>query len=114
MALGLPLGNTHRGVSRRTSSPELGGRNVELSMLQAALDGVGAGRGRLVGVERDAGVGKTRLVEYFTGHAMGARAERRRSPPENLPALRVHLGYPLRWHKRLPSTNLLGWSRGRG
>jgi hypothetical protein len=73
MALGLPLGNTHR-VSRRTSSPELGGRNVELSMLQAALDDVGAGRGRLVGVERDAGVGKTRLVEYFTGHAVGARA----------------------------------------
>ena len=66
------LGDTG-GVSRRISSPELIGRAAELSSLHAALDDVRAGLGRVVVVEGDAGLGKTRLVEHFTGQASGVR-----------------------------------------
>jgi DNA-binding CsgD family transcriptional regulator len=60
-------------VSRRISSPELIGRAAELSSLDAALDDARAGRGRVVLVEGDAGLGKTRLVEHFTSKASGVR-----------------------------------------
>ena len=60
-------------MSRRISSPELIGRAAELSSLHAALDDARAGQGRVVVVEGDAGLGKTRLVEHFTSHAAGVR-----------------------------------------
>jgi DNA-binding CsgD family transcriptional regulator/tetratricopeptide (TPR) repeat protein len=60
-------------VSRRISSPELIGRAAELSSLHAALDDARAGHGRVVVVEGDAGLGKTRLVEHFTSQAAGVR-----------------------------------------
>jgi DNA-binding CsgD family transcriptional regulator len=49
------------------------GRTAELSSLHAALDDARAGQGRLVLIEGDAGLGKTRLVEHFTRQAIGAR-----------------------------------------
>ena len=61
------------GVSRRISSPELFGRAAELSSLGAALEDARAGQGRVVLVEGDAGLGKTRLVEYFISQASGIR-----------------------------------------
>jgi hypothetical protein len=60
-------------VSRRISSPELIGRAAEVAALGAALADVRCGRGRLVLVEGDAGIGKTRLVEEFTAQADGVR-----------------------------------------
>jgi predicted ATPase len=60
-------------VSRRISSPGLIGRAAELSSLHAALEDARAGRGRVVLVEGDAGLGKTRLVEHFTSQAAGVR-----------------------------------------
>jgi DNA-binding CsgD family transcriptional regulator len=60
-------------VSRRISSPELIGRAAELSSLHAALEDARAGQGRVVVVEGDAGLGKTRLVEHFTSQAGGVR-----------------------------------------
>jgi DNA-binding CsgD family transcriptional regulator len=60
-------------VSRRISSPELIGRAAEVAALDAAWADVRCGRGRLVLVEGDAGIGKTRLVQEFTGQAEGAR-----------------------------------------
>jgi DNA-binding CsgD family transcriptional regulator len=59
-------------VSRRISSPELIGRAAELSTLHTALDDARAGQGRVVLVEGDAGLGKTRLVEHFTSKVSGA------------------------------------------
>jgi DNA-binding NarL/FixJ family response regulator/energy-coupling factor transporter ATP-binding protein EcfA2 len=50
------------------------GRQAELAALRAALDEVTAGGGRLVLVLGDAGVGKTRLVQAFTGLARAAGA----------------------------------------
>ncbi len=61
------------GVSRRISSPELIGRAAEVAALAAALADAQRGRGRLVLVEGDAGIGKTRLVEDFAAQANGAR-----------------------------------------
>jgi DNA-binding CsgD family transcriptional regulator len=61
------------GMSRRISSPELIGRAAELSSLDAALDDTRAGQGRVVLVEGDAGLGKTRLVEHFISQAGGIR-----------------------------------------
>ena len=60
-------------MSRRICSPELIGRAAELAALGAALADVRCGQGRLVLVEGDAGIGKTRLVEEFTGQADGVR-----------------------------------------
>ena len=54
-------------MTRRVSGPELVGRRAEL----AALDGFLSGSGRLVIVDGDAGVGKTRLVQAFTERAAG-------------------------------------------
>jgi predicted ATPase len=55
------------------SSPELIGRAAELSSLAVALDDVRARQGRVVLVEGDAGLGKTRLVEHFTSTASGVQ-----------------------------------------
>jgi DNA-binding CsgD family transcriptional regulator len=60
-------------VSRRISSPQLIGRAAEVAALGAALADAQRGRGRLVLVEGDAGIGKTRLVEDFTAQADRAR-----------------------------------------
>jgi DNA-binding CsgD family transcriptional regulator len=60
-------------VSRRISSPELIGRAAEVAALGAALADVRRGQGRLVLVEGDAGIGKTRLVEEFTAQVDGVR-----------------------------------------
>jgi DNA-binding CsgD family transcriptional regulator len=61
------------GVSRRICSPELIGRAAEVAAIGAALADARRGRGRLVLVEGDAGIGKTRLVEEFTARADGVR-----------------------------------------
>jgi len=60
-------------MSRRISSPELIGRAAEVAALDAALADARRGRGRLVLVEGDAGIGKTRLVEDFTARMDEAR-----------------------------------------
>jgi DNA-binding CsgD family transcriptional regulator len=60
-------------VSRRISSPELIGRAAEVAALSAALADARRGRGRLVLIEGDAGIGKTRLVEEFTARLDGVR-----------------------------------------
>ncbi|OLF13532.1 helix-turn-helix transcriptional regulator [Actinophytocola xanthii] len=49
----------------RVSGPDLVGRRAELAALEACLPG----RGRLVIIDGDAGVGKTRLVQTFAEHA---------------------------------------------
>src|SRR5689334_6146158 len=46
---------------------------AELAALGAALADARCGRGRLVLVEGDAGIGKTRLLDEFTGRADGVR-----------------------------------------
>jgi DNA-binding NarL/FixJ family response regulator len=51
------------------SVPELIGRRGELAVLNAALSDAADGAGRLVLVEGDAGVGKTRLVQEFADQA---------------------------------------------
>ncbi|HEV8222930.1 MAG TPA: AAA family ATPase, partial [Streptosporangiaceae bacterium] len=56
-------------MSRRISSPELIGRDAELSLLHAALAQARDSEGRVVLIEGDAGLGKTRLVEHFTSQA---------------------------------------------
>ena len=56
-------------MSRRISSPELIGRDAELSFLHAALAQARDSDGRVVLIEGDAGLGKTRLVEHFTSQA---------------------------------------------
>ena len=60
-------------MTRRICSPELIGRAAETAALGAALADVRCGCGRLVLVEGDAGIGKTRLLEEFTAHANGVR-----------------------------------------
>ena len=56
-------------MPRRVSAPELIGRRAELAVLDAALTDAAGGAGRLVLVEGDAGVGKTRLVQRFAERA---------------------------------------------
>jgi DNA-binding NarL/FixJ family response regulator len=51
------------------STPEIVGRRGELAVLADALADAAAGTGRLVLVEGDAGVGKTRLVQEFADRA---------------------------------------------
>ncbi|MFD9330913.1 AAA family ATPase [Streptomyces sp. NPDC060065] len=62
------------------SSPVMVGRSLELAVLDAALHRADGGEGRLVVVEGDAGIGKTRLVDSFAR----AAAER---------GVRVPVGY---------------------
>lgn len=57
-------------VARRVSVPELIGRQAELTALRAAFDDPG----RLVLIQGDAGVGKTRLVQTFAEHAVASGA----------------------------------------
>jgi DNA-binding CsgD family transcriptional regulator len=54
---------------RRRECPELVGRNAERSLLLTALDDARRGRGRLVLVTGEAGVGKTRLVTELAQEA---------------------------------------------
>jgi predicted ATPase len=56
------------------SVAELVGRRDELAVLDAALSDTAAGAGRLVLVEGDAGVGKSRLIKAFTSRAATAGA----------------------------------------
>jgi hypothetical protein len=56
-------------MNRRISSTELIGRDAEQSLLHAALAEARDGHGRVVLIEGDAGLGKTRLVEHFTSQA---------------------------------------------
>ena len=60
-------------MTRRIRSPELIGRAAETAALRAALADVRCGHGRLVLVEGDAGIGKTRLLEEFTTQAKEVR-----------------------------------------
>jgi DNA-binding CsgD family transcriptional regulator/tetratricopeptide (TPR) repeat protein len=62
-------------VSRRVSSPVLVGRDAELAELLAAGDDAAAGRGGLLVVEGEAGIGKSRLVSEFATRAAGVGAE---------------------------------------
>jgi DNA-binding CsgD family transcriptional regulator len=60
-------------VGGRIYSSGLIGRAAEIAALRAELAEAQAGRGRLVLVEGDAGIGKTRLVEEFTTGLEGVR-----------------------------------------
>ena len=60
-------------MGRRICSPELIGRAAEQAALGAALADVRCGQGRLVLIEGDAGIGKTRLLEDFTAQLDGVR-----------------------------------------
>ena len=53
-------------MSRRVASPVLVGRASDLGDLMSALDGASGGRGALVLVEGEAGIGKSRLIDEFT------------------------------------------------
>ena len=61
------LHEAKRRAGRRARNPESGlvGRHAELAMLHANLDEALNGRGRVVGVSGDAGVGKSRLIAEF-------------------------------------------------
>jgi ATP/maltotriose-dependent transcriptional regulator MalT len=59
-------------VRQRVSSPRLVGRGPELAVLEAALADARRGSGRLVLIEADAGLGKTRLVDEFLSGVEGA------------------------------------------
>jgi DNA-binding CsgD family transcriptional regulator/tetratricopeptide (TPR) repeat protein len=93
---------------RSCSSPLLIGRSAELAALEAALEAASRGQGRLVVVEGDAGIGKSRLVETFTASAAtkGARVLVGCCPPlvEDLPYAPVldilrQLGEPAGTHQ---------------
>ena len=49
-------------VASRVSSPVLIGRDAEVARLSAAIDAARAGRGQVLLVAGEAGVGKTRLI----------------------------------------------------
>ncbi len=63
-------------MSRRITSPELVGRTDQLRQLAALMEQARAGSGRVVVIQGDAGVGKTRLVEEFVSHQSGVRVLR--------------------------------------
>lgn len=58
-------------MTRRVSSPDLVGRGEQLAVLERALSDAASGTPRLVLVEGEAGIGKTRLVSEFTAEAAG-------------------------------------------
>lgn len=60
---------TERQVPRRRAARPFVGRARELEELQAALDEAAAGRGSVVVVTGEAGIGKTRLLQELTAHA---------------------------------------------
>jgi len=60
-------------MTRRICSPELIGRAAETAALGAALSDARCGHGRVVLVEGDAGIGKTRLLEEFAAQAKEVR-----------------------------------------
>ena len=53
------------GVTRRISSPEFVGRQVEIERLALAFDGALAGRDAVVLISGEAGIGKSRLAKEF-------------------------------------------------
>ena len=61
-------------MARRVSVPELIGRRAELAALLSELADTVTGGGRLMLIQGDAGVGKTRLVQTFAERAAGAGA----------------------------------------
>ncbi|WP_433558626.1 helix-turn-helix transcriptional regulator [Pseudonocardia xinjiangensis] len=61
-------------MTERLASPPLVGRDDDLALLTATLDGVQQGRMATVFLVGDAGVGKTRLVQHLVGRADGADA----------------------------------------
>jgi DNA-binding CsgD family transcriptional regulator len=71
-----PVGAILTAVSRRITSPALIGRADELARLDASLGAARDGAGRVVLVEGDAGVGKTRLVEHFVSRWSDVRVLR--------------------------------------
>jgi DNA-binding CsgD family transcriptional regulator len=62
-------------MSRRASAPELVGRDRELSELIDALAEADAGRGGLVVIEGEAGIGKSRLVGELVARSVTAGAD---------------------------------------
>jgi DNA-binding SARP family transcriptional activator len=69
------LGALDPGISVATDAP-LFGRGPEMARLRAVLDDAGSGRGRVVTIVGEAGVGKTRLVGELASlvQAVGRRA----------------------------------------
>src|SRR5215475_12340305 len=55
--------------SREVRASAFVGREEELRLLEAELTEAAAGRGRLVGIAGDPGIGKTRVVEEFIARA---------------------------------------------
>src|SRR5215203_3331539 len=60
--VGGPRARPYHAAVSRVTSPELIGREAELQALAGALDAARTGRGSLIVVGGEAGVGKTRLV----------------------------------------------------
>ena len=69
-----------RGHTSATARPALPGRDRELAALDAALERAATGRVKLVVVEGEAGIGKSRLLETWAAdaEATGARVLRAR------------------------------------
>lgn len=59
-------------MNERSASPLFVGREAELTRLHAALSDALAGRGRIVLIEGDVGMGKTRLCQQFAASASDA------------------------------------------
>ena len=62
------------GLSPANPSPVFVGREAALSVLEAAFDAAAAGRGRVIGVSGEAGIGKTSLVDRFVAGVPGEAA----------------------------------------
>jgi class 3 adenylate cyclase/tetratricopeptide (TPR) repeat protein len=62
-----------RSGTRRTVFSELVGREEELTLLRAALGSLASGRGRIVGVVGEPGIGKSRLVAEAMASPEGQR-----------------------------------------
>jgi class 3 adenylate cyclase/tetratricopeptide (TPR) repeat protein len=65
------VGEVVRARARATRSLPLVGRDAEIRALDAALEGVRAGRGGVVEIVGEPGIGKTRLVEEAVARAEG-------------------------------------------
>jgi class 3 adenylate cyclase/tetratricopeptide (TPR) repeat protein len=62
-----------RSGTRRPAFSELVGREEELTLLRAALGSLAAGRGRIVGIVGEPGIGKSRLVAEAMASSEGRR-----------------------------------------